>query len=377
MKRFGWILALLLMTTPAWSAKKISVAELKQMLMSMHQANKSDEDVAAALKQVQMGEELDRNTMNSMAEFVPGQLSTEQIYVLEARSAMLPPPASSIPATPAPDATAQKAILDKAEAYITKTFAQLPALTASKTTRRFQDNAEVAAPSNFATLGSSSVVPQYQFVRFINSASTDVTIDHGVAVPPAEKDKTPWGANRMIAIPEPDPRLGEIFAEAQGLGSIKWLRWETLNGKQTAVFSFDVPKKKSHYALNVCCFPDVDQLAASRMSQGALPQNGTSWHNYKAVVPYRGEFYIDPESGTVLRMITEPQLKHSEMVRQVDTRIDYEAVTVGDKSLVVPVKTVINTEVVPTGDAGQGFEPTRVTLFTADYTNYKLAGGAK
>ena len=56
MKRLVCFVALLLMTVPAWSAKNITVAELTDMLKTLHQANKSDADVAAALKQVQMTE---------------------------------------------------------------------------------------------------------------------------------------------------------------------------------------------------------------------------------------------------------------------------------------------------------------------------------
>src|SRR5664279_6623287 len=81
MKRFGWVLVLLLAAVPAWSAKKVTVAELREMLASMHKESKDDEAVAAALKQVQMSEELDRNAMNNLGEYVPGQLATEQLYV--------------------------------------------------------------------------------------------------------------------------------------------------------------------------------------------------------------------------------------------------------------------------------------------------------
>ena len=79
----------------------------------MQQEKKSDADVSTALKQIQLTEELTRNVMNSLVSYVPGPLSTEQIYVLEARSAVLAPPSSDIPTTPAPDAPGQKAILEK------------------------------------------------------------------------------------------------------------------------------------------------------------------------------------------------------------------------------------------------------------------------
>ncbi len=402
MKSFACLLVLLLVSVPARGAKKMTVAELTDALKSMQQEKKSDADVSTALKQIQLTEELTRNVMNSLVSYVPGPLSTEQIYVLEARSAVLAPPSSDIPATPAPDAPAQKAILEKTADYIHKTVTQLPALTATKTTLRFQDNVEAVAPSSGMHGSATDVstgsgfVSAYQYVHYINSTESSVMSDHGAEKPPAEKDKTPWGANKMIALQEPDPSLGTVFEEAQAAGAIQWLRWELINGKPAAVFSYQVPKKKSHFAMNVCCFPDLQQAGIANFTSGSgvgagQPggkagaaggakgnfQTNTDWHNYKAGgLPYHGELFIDPDSGIVVRMITQAELKPSEVVHLEDTRIDYAPATVGDKTLVLPMRTIINTEVVPNGDSGAGRYSTRCTLFTAEYKGYQIAGGA-
>src|SRR5580700_9550166 len=58
MKQFVLILGLVLATTPAWCAKKITVDELKNTLATMHKESKSDTEVANALKQVELSEEL-------------------------------------------------------------------------------------------------------------------------------------------------------------------------------------------------------------------------------------------------------------------------------------------------------------------------------
>jgi hypothetical protein len=397
MKRFGCILALIFMVLPAWSAKKVTVAELTDMLKSMQQDKKSDQEVADALKQVQLSEELTRNTMNGLANYASGPLTTEQIYVLEARSAMLAPPATDIPATPAPDAAAQKAILDKAADYAAKTYAQLPAVTATKTTLRFQDNVE-ATPASSGMHGSATDVSvagsvnPFQYVHYINSTESTYSSVRGVEKLP--QDKTRWGANKMNALQEPDPNIGSVFQEAQVGGAITWQRWEQINGKPAAVFAFQVPKKKSHFALNICCFPDVEQAGTARLTSGTVQLGGpagsaggakdtfqttTDWHNYKANgVPYHGEFFIDPDTGTVVRMITQAELKPSEVVHQQDTRVDYGPVTVGGKSLVLPVKTVTNIEVVPNGDSqAAGRYSTRCTLFSIDFKDYQLAGAQK
>ena len=52
-------------------------------------------------------------------------------------------------------------------------------------------------------------------------------------------------------------------------------------------------------------------------------------------------------------MVVISEFKNSDLVHQEDQRIDYGPVTVGDKTLVLPVRKMLNTEVVPTGDPGR------------------------
>jgi hypothetical protein len=389
MKRFGWILVMLMAASPAWAAKKITVGELEDMLRSMQQEKKSDLDVATQLRQVELTQELTRAVMNSLVSYVPGPYSTEQIYVLEARSAVLAPPAADLPATPAPDAATQKAMLDKAVDYTTKTYAQLPHLTATKTTLRFQDNMEVVkASSGMHSSATYSVDPSLaavsQYIHYINSTETPVESVNGAEKLPSAKDKTPWGQNGMIVLLGQGPVLSTVLQEAQAAGTINWLRWELVNGREAAVYSFTVDKKKSHYAVNYCCFPDWEQTG--RMSYPAPTQGGlgdytprgnmqtnTTFNPYKATVPYHGEIFVDPNSGIVVRLITIADFKATDVVHQEDQRIDYGPATVGGKALELPIKTIVNTEIVPNADTGAGKYITRHTLFTSEYNHYQLA----
>ena len=398
MKQFSWVLGLLVAASPGWCAKKITVEQLKEMLHSMQQDKKSDADVATALKQVELSQQLTRPAMNSLVSDVLGPQSTEQVYVLEARSANLIPPDSDLPAAPAPDEAGQKNILEKAAVYVTKTYEQLPNLTAIKTTLRFQDNVEAIAAASGTQGGAQDVVTSSSFsnsasfIHYINSTETRVMSEHGAEKMSAEKDKTPWGANTMIALQEPDPSLGQVFHEAQEAGAIQWLRWEMINGKQTAVYSFAVPQKKSRLDVNVCCFPKVSQAGIATFYTATTAntlgggggggggvtgnfQTNTDWHNYKSTVPYHGELFIDPETGIVVRMITRAEFKPTEVVHQVDTRVDYGPVKAGAGVLIAPMKSFINSVVVPHGDSGAGTYTTRCTLFTSAYKDYQLVSG--
>jgi hypothetical protein len=396
MKRLLWALLFVAMATPTWAAKKVTVAQLQEMLQTMQHDRKSDPDVATALKQIELIEQLTRSVMNTLMRFVPGLHSTEQIYVMEARSANLIPPAPDLPATPAPDAAIQQAILDKGAKYAADSFERLPTLSATRTTLRFQDNVEAVASSSGIAGGAKDVVTSSgfsnapTFVHYINSTQVQVTLEHGVPQVPAEISKGRWGANKMIALEEPEPNLSAVFKEAQESGTLRWLRWEMVNGMETAVYSFAVPRKVSRLALNVCCFPNVKQAGVATFYTSTMAaslgdgsgggggvtgnfQTNTEWHNYKATAPYHGQFFIDPKSGTVLRMITESELDPSEVVHQLDTRIDYAPMNISGKTHVVPVKTIVNTEVVPNGDSGAGGYKTRCTLFTTQYKDFQIA----
>lgn len=401
MKWAALLLLVVLFCPSAWCAKTITVGQLEELLRAAQQDKKSDAEVATALKQIELGEELTRGEMNGLGKLLAGPLSTEQIYVLEARSADLIPPPSDLPSTPAPDADAQKALLDKAGAYVARQYSRLPALTALKTTLRFQDNVEAVAGSSGMRNGAKEVDTSAgfsnpaTFVHYIRSSEALVASEHGAEAIPADKDKTPWGANGMTAIEQPDPGLDAVFREAQANGGIHWLRWELVNGKQSAVYAFSVPRKKSRLEVDVCCFPKVDQAGiatfytsttAATLGDGGGGGGGgvagnfqttTEWHDYKATVAYHGEFFVDPASGVVVRMITEADLKPTEMVHRLDTRIDYGPETIEGKTLIVPVKSIVNTEVVPNGESGAGTYTTRCTLFTSEYKNYQLAGSAQ
>jgi hypothetical protein len=390
MKRFAWILVVLFLASPAWAAKKITIQQLKDMLVSLQQGKKADAEVAAELKQVELTEELTRSAMNGLVSYVSGPYSTEQIYVLEAHSAMLPPPVTDLPATPAPDAAAQKAILDKAADYTTKTYAQLPHLTATKTTIRFQDNNQAIAPVSGMHSGSASLDPNLveagRYIHYINSTEVPVDTQNGAEKVSSAKDKTPWGQNGYIALLGQGPVLSSVLQDAQTAGTISWLRWETINKKTAAVYAFSVDKKQTHYAVNYCCFPESEQTgvlrysgASSMSSLGSYTPSGnlqthTAYDQYfKAIVPYHGEIFVDPDTGIVVRLVLQAEFKSSDNVQQEDQRIDYGPVKVDATTLVLPVKTVINTMEIPNGDSGSAKFIIRHTLFTSEYKNYQLA----
>ena len=395
MNRFRWISVMLAAVTmalsvPAWSAstKKISVQDLNALLTTLQDSKKSDAEVATQLKEVELTEELTTANMNTLTDKIPGPLSTEQLYVLEARSAVLPPPASDLPTAPAPDAAAQNAMLAKAADFATKTYPQLPHLTATRLTGRFQDGVEAIHTYTGANHNlSQNDDPLWEqtrlYVRLLGTHTDTVESENGMEKPPAAKDKTPWGANGEVISLGAGMNLSTILQEATANGNLKWLRWESINGKQAAVYSFAIDKKKTHFAVNYCCFPNTD--TAGLVNYGSGPSTGggatgsnfqtvSEWKPFKSSLGYHGEIFIDPETGTVVRTITMANFKPTDFVHFEAIRTDYAPRPVGGKSLVVPVRSFTIAEVVPNGDSFAAHYSVRHQFVTEDYKDYQLAG---
>ncbi len=386
MKRFALLLLLLAIAGPVWSAgpRKLTVAELTDLLASQQAAKKSDADVARQLTQVQLTEELNSNTREALTKYLPGVLSTEQLYVLEALSSMLPPPAAELPTAPPPNPAAQQAMLAKAQDYVARTYSQLPPLAAARMTARFQDG--VVTPPTYSTIQGvgDNVDPIFEqakvAVRLMNTKTDTVDSEHGIEK--QAKDKTPWGPNGQATSVGPALTLSAAMPEIAANGNPKFLRWQTILGHQIAVFSFAVDKKKTHFSVVYCCFPDTDTTGTTHISSaitagGNLPgnmQNNVEWRNFKSSTGYHGELYLDSESVVVVRLITEAEFKPSEFVHYEDIRTDFAPVAVAGKTLIVPIRSFTLAEIVPNGDAKSAHVTIRHQIVTQDLKDYQIPG---
>jgi len=387
MKYLGWIILLSLIAPSAWSAsnKKISVEELRSLLTTLQQEKKNDEETATQLKQTDLTEQLTAATINTMAPLISGPLSTEQMYVLEARSSMLPPPASDIPTAAAPDAATQQAMLAKAQDYVSKSYAQLPHLTASRMTARFQDG--LVTPPTYSSIqggiadNKDPVFEQSKtWVRLMNTKADTIESENGIEkIDKNDKSvKTQWGPNGQAASIGQPLTLNSAMQEIASNGNPKWLRWQSINDKQIAVYSFAVEKKKTHFSILYCCFPQTDTTGTthvdSPISAGAnIPgnmQNNVQWGSFKASSGYHGELFLDPDTGTVLRLITEADFKPSDFVHHEAVRTDFAPMTVGGKTLIVPIRSFNVAEIVPNGDANAARFTIRHQFVTQDYKDY-------
>jgi hypothetical protein len=370
MKQVVWMLVLCVFTAPAWGAnKKITVQQLKDLLVTLQQRKKTDEEVSTQLKEIDLSEELTENAADSLESYLPGAHSAEQIEILKGQSAFHAPPAAEIPTAPAPDAAAQKVILDKAADFATKVYAQNPHLSVIKSTLRYEDQLMLTN-----SIGMHDPELLHGPMQLVEKHVDPVETDKGVEKSAVSRAKTKWGTNGQISEGEPGTNLGAIVPEALSAGKVEWLRWQTIDGKQTAVFSFAVEKKKSHFLVSYCCFPktEIQDNVMGPLTQGAI-QSISTFEPFKKTMGYHGEFFINPDSGVVVRMITQATMKPSDYISREDRRVDYGSVVVDGKEYVLPRIGYTETEATPNGDSSLSASSVRHTFFYVAYQNYKLA----
>lgn len=372
MKRLVWVLVFLLMGAPAWAASnKITVQQLKDLLVSMRQTPHTDAEIADKLKDIQLSEELTDSYASSLKSYLPGSLSAEQIEILKGQGAFLAPPSTDIPAVPAPDAAAQNAILAKAADFASRIYAQNPHLSVIKATLRYENELQVTN-----SIGMRIPEMLHSPVKLVETNLDPVESDKGLEKSPTSRAKTKWGENGKISEGEPGTNLGVIFPEALSSGKIEWLRWQMINGTQTAVFSFSVEKKKSHFNVSYCCFPKTDLVVTGSMLQtnGSGIHPNSTWVPFKKTVGYHGEFFINPNTGTIVRIITRAEMKPSDFVFSEARRIDYDQVVIDGKEYQLPRISETVVDVVPNGDSVNATCTDRHTFLHVSYQNYKLAG---
>lgn len=351
-----------------------TVAQLTQLIQNLMTAHKTDDEIALRLQQIHLTEQLTSQVLKGILDEHPGPRTTQQVMLLALDSSQLAPPATDIPTDSAPTAAEQAELLKKAVTIVTGTFPKIPKLTADKKSLRFQNG--VGYIKNTSGNGGSmsnangySEISEPVYLSLINQETVHINTQAGVeGVPPYDKQKDPSGQLGQVSQIVPGLSLAAVMADLTK-SAPTWLRWQTINGRQTAVFAFNIPRKQSSYKINYCCFPELEHIGSGMQFSGNSG-TATSFVPFKAALGYHGELYVDAKTGLILRLITKADPKVTDFVHQEDIRVDYEPVQVNGTPYVLPTHTTILSTVVPNGDSYVKFSARR-TLFDINYSNYK------
>jgi hypothetical protein len=307
-----WTLLFLLagLTRPLF-ADQVTADELEAAIAKSRR--KSDAHVAKELSHLELTERLSSARLTRLNAELPGEEARLALIALADRSAFLQPPAAEVPATAAPDSAAQDALLAKAAVYARETLSRLPDFFATQQTTQFsaepfKDVSQAAADSFDQKL--RLVAQTSATVRFLGGKEE---IEPGQA---ETKSLRPDG-RQLEVLGVFGPILRVVLKDALANHPV-WSRWEQGTGGAIAVFHYDVPEAKSHYAV------------ADSINAGIL----------QPITAYRGEIGLDPASGAILRLTLIAVPHENSPVARGDILVEYGPVEIGGNSYVCPLRSV-------------------------------------
>lgn len=211
-------------------------------------------------------------------------------------------------ATAAPDLDQQQSdIMRRSQAYADEYIQKLPDFLCLQSTAQFEGNKKGTRWKQGDTISSKLVYSNGKEKRTLQAINGHAP--------------SPGNLRRPVRRPlTTNGEFGILLANVLGSGSdatYQWQGWHELNGKNMAVFSYNIDREHSTVKLS------LNDLAT-------------------AVVPYHGIIFADPADGKVWRISSEA----TEIPEELDTRsiitvIDYQPVVIGAANYLMPSKASI------------------------------------
>jgi len=374
MRRFLLSVLLVVAAAPGWAAKKVTVAQLEQVLATDMAAHKADRVVLRQLGAIELSEELTEESFERLsAKLPPHSESMQKLRLLADQSAFLEPPMKEAPQTPAPDDATQQQMIASARSYVAQTLTHLPNLLATQTTLRFDDSPKAL---------DEGAWPVRAGLHLVDSSNRAISIREEQD-PASSSENAVWQEKTgLVSGGEFGSTLAMVLADVTN-GKATWSHWQQMAGTRVAVFHYEVPRAASHYEI-IGAAPRQAALQGTASSDGGMRRTagiqvtptatdaaGVALHRSRP--GYHGSLYIDPASGTILRLTLEADAKDDPAFRRASILVDYGAIQIGAHQFVCPVRSLALTQLVPDAQNTTGDAPSAL-LNESIFSNYHRFG---
>ena len=313
-------------------AMPVTIAQFEQILESSKGAR--DADLARKLSGVTLTERAGSAQLSAWQKEFPGKRTREVLIALSDLSAFRTLPATDLPSEPPPPIEMQRTIFARAVDYVVKPQPRLPDFSAQRSTTRFEIASRVVFDSLRHTSGLSAAAGEQASYRvlgpvrpgpgggqwlYISATSSHVvTYRDGSEVtdkaPPANKFQLKSLNQPLSTVGEFGPILGVVIGDSVH-SSVTWSHWERDGDRTLAILKYAVPASKSHYEVLSSALGD-SQTAA-----------------------YHGEIAVDPETGTIYRIMLlsdpgTPEVPESAIV------VDYGPMEIAGQTYTCPIRSI-------------------------------------
>jgi VWFA-related protein len=290
--------------------RRLSIEQLQKIL----ELDESDAEKAKQLSGLELTERLSERRLSSLYAIAHGKRTLQELRLLADASSFKDPPADEILTGPPPNVDAQKRMLSMTSEYLGNTIHKLPDLFAKQTTVRYQETPMYLE-------GETS--QNYEPLHVTDTWTTTVRNRNGFEIaetkPPRHKRNEP----ELITYGIFGPVLKGVLEAISSNDGLTWKRWEQGARGRVAVYRYAIPVDASLYQVWLCCLPDGDGTKA-----------------FQRYAAYHVDIGIDPESGVILRLQFQVDLKSTTPSTRSDIMIEYGPVEIGGKTYFCPLKSV-------------------------------------
>jgi hypothetical protein len=282
--------------------RPVSVAELTKIIESVT-VNQLSES-AGELEHLQLTERLSSSTLTKLSAQLKGQDEKNALMVLGDASSFLEPPPDEVPRKAIPEMPEQKLILLRVADYLRKTIPKLPNFYARRFTTSFSDVSNRSKGSGIRETAGIHAVGKFKATVYYRGGK-EVVREEG-----ARDDQ-------LVTEGIFGPILATVISDVARSATTEWSRWEYGPNGPMAVFRFQVSQSESHY--------DIWGI-------GELGLTGPT--------AYHGEIGVDPNSGTILRLVLKADPGLGSPMTRADVMVEYGSVTIGGRAYTCPLKSV-------------------------------------
>jgi hypothetical protein len=358
-----WILLALFaaMTLPVGAAKPVTVAQLEQALVKATAAHKADAAMARMIAGMVLSERLSEGTLERLdTRLHAGHQVALAMQLLADQSAFLDLPACELPATAAPDQSAQLRMFDAAAHYVAETSSRLPNFLATRATNRFDDSPLEVKQGAWPVRAGLHLVDRSSLEVSVHVERESDFPRNGSAVWEDRRGLASWGEFGTV--------LGMILGDAVN-GKVSWNHWEQTASGMSAVFHYSVPKSVSHFEVvrsveRPGAVAAVVTPRAYGIKAGGEPSDVFLVRDRRG---YEGSLWLDPATGTILRITIEADSKGNVAYQQAAMLVQYGAVEIGGNRFILPVRSLALSRVAISAEMSIGDAPSEwlnETLFT-------------
>ncbi|MGA8728504.1 MAG: VWA domain-containing protein [Terracidiphilus sp.] len=353
------------MTLPAGAAKRVNVAQLEGVLGASIAAHKSDDAIARQIGGMELSERLTEVSLARLkARLASDRHATQALQLLADQSAFLDLPVSELPTTAAPDDAAQQQMLEAARRYVAQTLPRLPNFLATRTINRYDDTPQSQTQGGWGVRTG---------LHLVDTSSHEISVRDERENQPPTQGSAVWRAQfGLISGGEFGTTLGMILTDTLQ-GKLAWSHWEQTPTGLSAMFQYSVPRSASHFEV-IGSREKMDRVGFGSVTRGSapsrvgvLPGDPSNTMMVHARPGYHGALWLDPATGTILRITIEADSKDGAPFRQARILVRYGAVQIGDDTFICPIRSVALSMADPDPHALTSDAPTEwlnETLFT-------------